>query len=82
MAGRSWFCPLSLDAKMIQDPYCCEGFVEAADSKVSMEGVNCVDVSKDEKYPETCPEGGTPKCCYKVGLAVICTTEVGKGVDE
>jgi hypothetical protein len=40
-AGRPYFCPLALDAKFLQVPYCCEGFVPARDSKVSFEGVNC-----------------------------------------
>ncbi|KAL4934519.1 uncharacterized protein BDV17DRAFT_9207 [Aspergillus undulatus] len=80
MAERSWFCPLSLDASMIQTPYCCEGFVLAKDSEVSMEGVSCIDVSKD--FTKSCPLDGTPKCCYSIGKAVICTTEVEDGVDE
>ncbi|KAL4936834.1 hypothetical protein BDV06DRAFT_227509 [Aspergillus oleicola] len=81
-ASRPWFCPLSLDSKMIQTPYCCDGFVPARDSKVSMEGVNCIDVSEEEDFTKSCPQGGTPKCCYSIGYAVICTTEVGDGVDE
>ncbi|KAL4818658.1 hypothetical protein BDW67DRAFT_10758 [Aspergillus spinulosporus] len=82
VAGRPWFCPLALDAKFLQVPFCCEGFVPARDSKVSYEGVNCINVSSDEDFVKTCPKGGTPKCCYTIGPKVICTTEVGDGVDE
>ncbi|KAL4909913.1 hypothetical protein BDW74DRAFT_173391 [Aspergillus multicolor] len=83
LAGRPWFCPLSADAKFLQAPYCCEGFVPARDSKVSYQGVNCIGVSGDGDFVKTCPLGGTPKCCYDIGPeAVICTTEVGAGVDE
>ncbi|KAL6237762.1 hypothetical protein BDW75DRAFT_60774 [Aspergillus navahoensis] len=117
IAGRPYFCPLALDAKLLQVPYCCEGFVPAPDSKVAFEGVNCayrllssyvpscvlsclytgvnwlrtdandcwrvgIDVSGDGDFVKTCPKGGTPKCCYSIGLKVICTTEVGDGVDE
>jgi hypothetical protein len=42
LAERPYFCPLSLDVHMMQYPFCCEGFVPARDSKVSMEGVNCM----------------------------------------
>ncbi|KAL4994552.1 hypothetical protein BDV10DRAFT_188903 [Aspergillus recurvatus] len=82
IAGRPYFCPLSLDAKFLQVPYCCEGFVPARDSKVSFEGVDCIDVSGDGDFVETCPKGGTPKCCYSIGPKIICTTEAGDGVDE
>ncbi|KAL5049601.1 hypothetical protein BDW71DRAFT_204306 [Aspergillus fruticulosus] len=82
IAGRPYFCPLALDAKFLQVPYCCEGFVPARDSKVSFEGVNCINISGDGDFVKTCPRGGTPKCCYSSGPKIICTTEVGDGVDE
>ncbi|KAL4873836.1 hypothetical protein BDV12DRAFT_192277 [Aspergillus spectabilis] len=79
VAERPYFCPLSLDVHMMQYPFCCEGFVPARDSKVSMEGVNCIDLRKNEDFTWSCPKGGTPKCCYTIGASVICTTEVADG---
>ncbi|KAL2809335.1 hypothetical protein BJX63DRAFT_435301 [Aspergillus granulosus] len=79
LAGRPYFCPLALDSKMLQYPFCCEGFVPARDSKLSMEGVNCVDIRANDDFVKVCPKGGTPKCCYTIGTKVICSTEVGEG---
>ncbi|KAL2871835.1 uncharacterized protein BJX67DRAFT_88957 [Aspergillus lucknowensis] len=65
-AGRPYFCPLALDSKMLQYPFCCDGFVPARDSKLSMEGVNCIDIRAEEDFTRECPKGGTPKCCYTI----------------
>ncbi|OJI97150.1 hypothetical protein ASPVEDRAFT_274801 [Aspergillus versicolor CBS 583.65] len=79
MAGRPWFCELSKDVSNIQTPFCCDGFIPAKDSKVSFEGVNCEDVSKQNPFSFECPKGGEPRCCYSIGPKQICTSTVKEG---
>ncbi|PYH92543.1 hypothetical protein BO71DRAFT_442382 [Aspergillus ellipticus CBS 707.79] len=82
VAADGFYCPFAQDnSGMIQKPYCCDSFSDSPGTSPAKIGNSCQKMSGD--YVDTCPKGGSVKCCYtivvKLWVCVIWGKEGGLG---
>ncbi|KAB8238373.1 hypothetical protein ETB97_012268 [Aspergillus alliaceus] len=73
-SAKHYWCIMAQDgSRMIQQPYCCEGFQNAQHNDLTKIGLGCK--QQTGEAVERCPNGFTPKCCYDGGVGPLCTAE-------
>ncbi|PWY90000.1 hypothetical protein BO70DRAFT_393191 [Aspergillus heteromorphus CBS 117.55] len=78
VAADGFYCPFAQDnSGMIQKAYCCDTFSESSGSSPAKIGNGCKAMGND--YVESCPKGGSVKCCYSIDPKIICTAEASAG---